>query len=728
MSETIQATVLRIRFHNAETGFTVLVAALEGSRDEVTIIGSFPPVDEDDPIVATGEWRQDKKWGRQFAAESVTVIVPTSREGIEAYLSAGHVKGIGAGLAKRLLDRFGTDLLKTIDQEPAQLLAIPGVGKKRLKMITESWDAQRGVRDLMVFLAANGLGGARAFNIHKRYGDQALATIRQNPYQLAFDVRGIGFRIADDLARRLGHDVASPFRVLAGLRHVVETAREQGHCGISAEDARTQAAKLLGVAADLVDEAIATAVSSRMVIAEEVDGRSILFDPMLHRAETRIALALSALCKRKPRWASIDTAAAIATAEEEGGLSLAPTQRQAIDLALRSRVVAITGGPGVGKTTLVRALLAVYESADLKVLLAAPTGRAAKRLEESSGAPARTIHRMLEMSPEHGRFMRDEQNPLKGDVLIIDESSMIDVPLLDAVLRAMPQDAALVLVGDADQLPSVGPGQVLHDVLASGRVPSIRLTEIHRQAEGSDIIANAHRINRGDLPHFRGRDETSDMYFFSAATPEAAAQRVIDLVTERIPKKFGFSGLRDVQVLAPMRPGGAGIDSLNRDLQRALNPSERHNVQVDRPNGVVFLPRDKVMQTVNNYEKEVFNGDVGVVATIDPTKKRFTVDFGADLIVDYTFDEADQLTLAYATTIHKSQGSEYQAVIVAIMPQHSIMLRRNLLYTAVTRGRRLVVIVGDMRSVQTAVRTGRGGERCTRLRHCLATAATATSS
>ena len=719
MSETIQASVQRVRFHGAETGFTVLIALREETHEEVTIVGSFPPVEEGEPIVATGTWRQDRKWGRQFVAESVTVIVPTSREGIESYLSAGHVKGIGATLAKRLVERFGTDLLQVMDKESERLREVAGVGKKTLKKIKESWDAQRGVRDLMVFLAAHGLGGARAFRIHKQYGESAVAAIRHNPYQLAHDIRGIGFRIADAFARRLGHDVSSPFRVLAGLRHIVETAREKGHCGIAVDDALKETTSLLGVPPALVEEAIATATTSRMVVAEELDGRRILFDPALHRGETRIAAALAALCEGKPPWADIDSGEAIALAEAQGGIALDSTQRQAIDAALRSRAVVITGGPGVGKTTLVRALLSVYVSADLTVLLAAPTGRAAKRLEESTGAPARTIHRMLETNPETGRFQRHEENPLEADVLIVDEASMIDVPLLDAVLRAMPPNAALVLVGDADQLPSVGPGQVLHDVLASGRVPSIRLTEIHRQAEGSDIIANAHRINRGEMPHFREPGEDPDMFFFRAATPEIAVQRVIELVTERIPRKFGFSPLRDVQVLAPMRAGAVGIDSLNRDLQRSLNPPERHKVFVERPNGVVFLPGDKVMQVENNYEKGVFNGDVGVLATIDAEKEMFTVDYGAEVIVDYTFDEADQLTLAYATTIHKSQGSEYQAVIVALMPQHNIMLRRNLLYTAVTRGRRLVVIVGDRRSVQTAVRTGRGGERCTRLRHCL---------
>ncbi|HEX7809428.1 MAG TPA: AAA family ATPase, partial [Thermoanaerobaculia bacterium] len=416
-----------------------------------------------------------------------------------------------------------------------------------------------------------------------------------------------------------------------------------------------------------------------------------------------------------PWTQDIDVDAAIDIAENENAITLDPDQRRAIHTALSARTAVITGGPGVGKTTLVQTLLSVLHSADVEVLLAAPTGRAAKRLGESTGVSAQTIHRLLEMSPETGAFQRNEQDPIEGDVVILDEASMIDVPLLDAVLRALSPDASLILVGDADQLPSIGAGQVLHDILASERIPAVRLTKIHRQAEGSDIITNAHRINHGDAPRFRDAAENPDMFHFRVNTPDAAVTRVVELVTERIPRKFGMRSLRDVQVLAPMRKGNVGIDGLNRELQRALNPPERHRKRVDRPNDVVFLPGDKVMQTENNYDKNVFNGDVGVIAAIEPEKEVFAVDYGAELIVDYTFDEADQLTLAYATTIHKSQGSEYPAVVVVLMPQHSIMLRRNLLYTAVTRGRKLVVVVGDQRSIDMAVRTGRGGERNTRL-------------
>jgi exodeoxyribonuclease V alpha subunit len=720
MPETLQASVQRVRFHNAETGWTVLVALDEVTRDAVTIVGVFPEVQEGEPIAATGEWRQDRKYGRQFVADSVSIVVPTSREGIERYLAAGHVKGIRAGLAKKLVARFDVDLLRIIDEEPDRLREVPGLGAKTLQKIKESWGEQRGVRTLMVFLAQHGLGGGRAFRIHKHYGDRAIAAIRENPYRLSHEVRGIGFKTADAIARSLGYDLTSPFRLLAGLRHIVESAREGGHCGIPEDEALTETAKLLGVGTELVEIAIGTAIQMRIVMAEELGGRRVLFDPALYDAESRIATTLLALSREKPPWSGIDVEAAIADAEAASAIELDAAQRQAIRVVMGAKAAVITGGPGVGKTTLVNALVSVLQSTELDVLLAAPTGRAAKRLAESTDMPAVTIHRLLEMSPESGYFQRNEENPLECDVVIVDEASMVDVPLLDALLRAMPREAAIVLVGDADQLPSIGPGQILHDVLSSERVPSIRLTEIHRQAAGSDIIANAHRINRGEHPRFGAPGVASDMFLFKAAAPELAVQRVVELVTERIPRQFGLKALRDVQVLAPMRNGTAGIHLLNRELQRAINPPERHQkARVERPNDVWFCPGDKVMQIENNYDKSVFNGDVGVLAMVDMEEELFTVDFGAELIVDYSFDEADQLTLAYATTIHKSQGSEYPAVVVVLMPQHSIMLRRNLLYTAVTRGRKLVVVVGDPNAVGTAVRTGRGGERWTRLAHCL---------
>jgi exodeoxyribonuclease V alpha subunit len=713
-SETIHVTLRRVHFRNAESGFTVGIAVRDDSAEEVKFVGTFPELQNGEPFALTGQWRTHGKYGRQFAAESAVPVVPTSAEGIERYLAAGHVKGIGATLAKRLVEHFGDDLLRVIDEEPERLREVQGVGRKTLAKIKQSWGGQRGVRDLLIFLAAVGLGGTRAFRIQQQYGDRAVPMIRQNPYRLVSDIRGIGFTTADAMAQKLGHDPRSPFRLMAGLRQVIDNARERGWCGLPADAALQQTVRLLNVEADLVAGTIRTAIDSGMVIEETIDGCHILFDPSLHRAESRIAAVLARLADEKPPWCDVDPHEAIAVAEADSGIPLDVLQRRAIDLALTSKAIAITGGPGVGKTTLVRALVSVFESAELNVLLAAPTGRAAKRLAESTGRTAQTVHRMLAMSPFTGGFERNEESPLEADVVIIDESSMVDVPLLDSVLRAMPEEAALILVGDADQLPSIGPGQVLHDVLRSERIPSIRLTEIHRQAEESRIIVNAHRIHGGERPRFGG-----DMFLFTARSPEQAVRHVVELVTARIPNKFGFHPLRDIQVLAPMRAGEIGVHLLNEQLQRALNPPDRHKVRVERPNGIWFCPGDKVMQTENNYEKGVFNGDVGVIATIDAELESFNVDFGGELIVDYGFDEAEQLTLAYATTIHKSQGSEYQAVVIALMPQHSIMLRRNLLYTAVTRGKRLVVIVGDDASVSKAVRTGHGGERCTRLAQAL---------
>ena len=715
MPERIEATVRRVRFHSRESGFTVLSARRNDTHEEMTIVGSFPLVDPDEIVIASGEWHDDRRYGRQFAAESLSPVVPTSRVGIEKYLAAGHVKGIGPTLAARMLDRFGTELLQIIDSDPQRLLEIPGVGKATLAKISESWRAQHGVRDLLVFLAQHGLGGARAFRIHKLYGNNAVAVIRQNPYRLAAEVRGVGFGTADTIALGLGFEKESPERALAGLRHVVERAREHGDCGIAAQDAVSEGMKLLDVPQEIVEAAVVSAVSGGELVAEELDGRAVLFPPPLHRAETKIAEALIAMTAERPAWPPVDIEEAVGIAETDAGFRLDPDQRRAVHTVLGSKVSIITGGPGVGKTTLVNVVLAILRSLDLEVALAAPTGRAAKRLSESTGAPARTLHRLLEMSGDGHGFHRNEENPLEYDAVIVDETSMVDVPLFDALLRAMPADAALVLVGDADQLPSIGPGQVLQDIIVSGRVPAVRLTQIHRQAAESDIIVNAHRINRGERPVFRS---DGDLFLFPAASDEAALRHVVELVSEKLPRKFGLKTRRDVQVLSPMRNGTAGVNALNETLQRVLNPPERHSTRIERPNGVVLLPGDKVMQTENNYDKNVFNGDVGVLAQIDTTAETFTVDFGI-AFVDYTMDEADQLTLAYATTIHKSQGSEYPAVIITLLPQHHIMLQRNLLYTAVTRGKGVVVIVGDRQSVDRAVRTSRSGERITRLAHLL---------
>jgi len=721
VAETLRVIVAGARYRAEASNFSVLECRAENSPDELIVVGNFPLLHEGELIAATGEWRTTR-WGRQFHAESIVPIIPNTVAGVQAYLAAGRVDGIGKKMAARLVKHFGADLLRIIDEEPRRLLEVRGLGERTLQLILWGWQRERGVRDIFVFLASIGINGSRADRIHEQYGANSVAAIRNNPYVLAYEVRGIGFQVADSIARKLGHDERSQFRFLAALRHVLDQARHGGHCGIAADEAIAQASELLAIPQQALNETADVAVKTGIVIQEMVDGRSFLFEPFLYRAESAIAKRLAALADEQPAWTDLEPAAAIEAAQEESGIELDATQRAAIELALHSKAIVVTGGPGVGKTTLVRALLELYHSAGLTVSLAAPTGRAAKRLSESTGSTALTIHRLLETSPHSGHFQRDEENPLETDVVVIDEASMIDVPLLDAILRAMPPRTAIVLVGDADQLPSIGPGQVLHDILASERVPSIRLTEIHRQAEGSDIVLNAHRIHRGEMPSFGQRDSQSNMFLFAARSPEEAVAHIIELVSKKIPAKFGLNPLRDVQVLAPMRKGPAGVHALNQRLQAVLNPPERRKSHVERANGELLASGDKVMQTENNYDKNVFNGDIGVVATIDEEGERFVVDFGGDLIVDYTFDESDQLTLAYTTTIHKSQGSEYEAVVIAMMPEHYVMLQRNLLYTAVTRGRKLVVIVGDRRSVQKAVSTGGGGERRTRLGRCLVTA------
>lgn len=717
MPELLRGTVERISFHNAESGFCVLRLSSEHQR-VVSVVGNLPPVPRGERVEARGEWKTDRVHGLQFHATEICIAAPSELEAIERLLGSGLIRGVGRRLAKDLVGRFGNQVFEVIENSPAELRKVRGIGSHRIRMITESWSEHRSVRDLMLFLHAHGVGTARAFRIHRQYGAEAVPLIKQNPYRLADEVRGIGFLSADSIARSLGIEPASPFRIRAALRYLLnEASHGAGHCALPRRELLEQARKLLQIPSTAIEAVLDEEVEKRSLVADTIRGQDVVFPPNLLAAERNIARQLRRLGKGDPPWPKIDPAKAIPWVERRLGIRLAPTQAEAIRLALRSKVFILTGGPGVGKTTLVNSLLTILAAKDVEIELAAPTGRAAKRLAESTGGFARTIHRLLEMSLTTGNFGRNEDHPIQADLLVVDEVSMVDVPLMDALLRATPSEAALLLVGDADQLPSIGPGQVLADLLASGAVPSIRLTEIFRQAGESRIVLNAHRVNQGRMPELRA-GSPSDFYFVRLSDPDRAADKIVQLVAERIPRSFGFDPLTEIQVLAPMNRGAAGVESLNAALQAALNPAGLATEAKIERFGTVLAAGDKVMQTENDYRKEVFNGDIGLIIAIDHDRKFLVASFDRREVV-YPFDDLDQLTLAYAITVHKSQGSEYPAVVIPVLRQHSIMLRRNLLYTAITRGRRLVVLAGESAAIRQAVTSRRGAKRWSKLAELL---------
>jgi exodeoxyribonuclease V alpha subunit len=609
---------------------------------------------------------------------------------------------------------FGEAVFDVIQQQPDRLREVTGIGPKRAVRIVAGWAEQKLIRETMLFLHSNGVGTSRAVRIYKTYGADAVRLISENPYRLARDIRGIGFRTADQIAGKLGIEKTALIRVRAGISYALAEAIEEGHCGLPVEELVPLTEKLLEIPAELVETALHLELDDGAVVADDLEGRRCVFLAALYRAEREIAGKLKAFAAGKPRWPPIDMDKAIPWVEQRTKLALADSQRAALRVALVSNVMVITGGPGVGKTTLVNSLLKVLIAKAVSIALCAPTGRAAKRLSESTGLEAKTIHRLLDTDPRTGTFRRNEEEPLDCDLLVIDETSMVDVPLMRAVLRALPERAALLLVGDVDQLPSVGPGQVLADVIASGAVPVVRLTEVFRQAAESRIIVNAHRINHGLMPDLAA-SESGDFYFVDAADAEEGVRKLLAIVRERIPKRFGLDAIRDIQVLCPMNRGGLGARSLNIELQKALNlPGEIH---IDRF-GWTFCPGDKVMQVENDYDKEVYNGDLGVVSRIEMEEGDLGVDFeGRE--VTYGVGELDELVLAYATTIHKSQGSEYPAVVIPLTTQHYPMLQRNLLYTGVTRGKRLVVLVGQRKALAIAVKGSRAGRRWSKLREWL---------
>jgi exodeoxyribonuclease V alpha subunit len=709
--EVLAGLVERVTYQNADNGFCVIRVKARSHRDLVTVVGHAATISAGEWITASGEWVNDRTHGQQFRARFLKTSEPTTVEGIEKYLASGMIRGIGPAYAKKLLRAFGEKVFDVIETQADRLREVDGIGPVRAARIVAAWSEQKAVREIMVFLHSHGVGTARAVRIFKTYGADAIQVMTENPYRLARDIRGIGFKTADDIAMKLGIEKTAMVRVRAGISYALTEAMDEGHCGLPTEELVPLAEKLLEVPQDLIRTALDLELQEGTVVADRVGETPCVFLAGLYRAERTIAERLISLANGKLPWSWIDPDKALPWIEQRIGLALAESQVAAIRLALMSKVLVVTGGPGVGKTTIVNAILRILAAKGVSLLLCAPTGRAAKRMTEATGFEAKTIHRLLEVDSKGGGFKRGDDNPLDCDLLVVDETSMVDVMLMQALMKAVPSKAALLLVGDIDQLPSVGPGQVLADVISSGAVPVVRLTEVFRQAAQSRIITTAHRINQGIIPDLSPPEAESDFYFVQADDPENAVGRIIELVKTRIPRRFGFDPIRDVQVLCPMNRGGVGARSLNIELQAALNPAGDHKVERF---GWTFAPGDKVMQIENDYDKEVYNGDIGYIDNVDPNEGEIVVTFDSRS-VSYSFGELDALVPAYAATIHKSQGSEYPAVVIPVMTQHYAMLQRNLFYTGVTRGKRLVVLVGQKKAVAIAVRNVSGRRRWSKL-------------
>lgn len=719
----IRGVVERITYQNPENGYTVLKCAVKNYSDLVTVVGNLLDVNVGSVLLVDGNWKIDSKYGRQFLAESWEETMPATVFGIEKYLGSGLIKGVGPKFAKRIVQKFGTETIEVIESDEKRLLEVEGIGKKRIQMIHESWEKQKEIKNIMLFLQDHGVSTAFAGKIYRQYGNESIQIVKENPFRLADDIWGIGFRTADGIAQKLGFEKDDFARIRSGIMYTLSALADEGHVYAEREQLIKKAVELLEADEMCIAGAIEKMRENKDLICEawrEEEGDSIYLPPFYY-AETGVASRLRRLTQTPAQdrlWTSLmqarqktgnqDLSVDVKKIQERVHMEYDEVQTEAIRQSAVSKVMVLTGGPGTGKTTTTQGIITAFQSFGLKILLAAPTGRAAKRMTEATGLEAKTIHRLLECKPPEG-YQKNEENPLEGDVLIVDECSMIDIVLMNSLLKAIPLGMRLILVGDIDQLPSVGAGNVLRDIMDSGTVPVIRLTRIFRQALSSRIITNAHRINQGQMPDISNGADT-DFFFTSKEEPEEAAEEIVKLVKTKLPRYYAVAPSQ-IQVLTPMQRGVVGAGKLNLMLQEALNPQ---GDQLFR-SGYAYRVNDKVMQIRNNYEKEVFNGDIGLVVSVDMQNRVLSVDFDGR-IVSYESTELDEIVHAYATTIHKAQGSEYPIVVMPVLMSHFVMLQRNLIYTGITRAKKVLVIVGTKKALAYAVRNVTVTKRNTHLK------------
>lgn len=722
MLTEIEGQVKRVTFRNEETGFTIAGLLVKGYRESVTISGNLISVTPGEVLNLQGEWYNHPRYGRQFKFEKYKTIVPATAKGIEKYLGSGLIKGIGPVMAKRVVKKFGTETLNIIEHSIERLTEVDGIGAHRVQMIKKAWEEQKEVKEVMIFLQGHGVSTTYAAKIFKHYGQSAITVVNGNPYRLTTDIFGIGFISADKIAENLGIAKDSPKRAEAGILYVLSKLSDNdGHLFYPYELLIEECKKVLNIEKELIAKSCSRIETEKRIVIDNVGegameaNRRGVYLTKYYIAEIGVSEQLNRVLKAPKKIRPLDIGRAIEWVQKETGIMLAENQVKAIEGAMKEKVIVITGGPGTGKTTIINSIIKLYRQSGQRIMLAAPTGRASKKMSEATGYEAKTIHRLLEFSPKEGGFKRNEESHLNTDLIVIDETSMVDIILMHNFLKAVPNAATLIFVGDVDQLPSVGAGNVLKDIINSGVIPTVTLTEIFRQSEESLIVTNAHKVNKGHMPNLNySKERLQDFYFFQVEEPEKIVERIIELCMERIPKKFHFDSVNDIQVLTAMHRGLTGTANLNTELQKHLNSS---SVEITR-GGKTLKRGDKVMQIVNNYDKEVYNGDIGRVIRIDREEQELDVDFeGRHVTFEYA--DLDEIVLAYAVSVHKSQGSEYPVVVMPLHTQHYLLLQRNLLYTGITRGKRLVVIVGTKKALGIAINNNKPRKRYTYLKNRL---------